>query len=432
MSKFTKFASLLIYGGTLCLSVLSFFTTFYGLKILLDPPLALVGSLGLQIAMLGIAWNLMKIRENRVSYVTVFTITAVFSIFFSFANFDSSLKADLRETEARKSYSEAVRPILNEYMQKARQAVLRVDYQVERLNTLMQMEEEKGWATIVDEGTQDEFIQSVIDGARLMVESWHKTQGTDYRQGSGRGIITDYLKNRHREASNYRQAIQEYISKIDKTSQSFSSDLPVREQFYMANTAWIDFPTNVINNLAQNNYSPPAPPDQINFTERPTTRQQAFMLVINDLFVMDKLTLFALLLAVAIDAVVILIALAGSYAFDDDEQVFNKARRDAAERIKTMLSGDDKDFAGNLQKNIEQFEQASDYGIQLHKMLENYESKKKKFSMTINRPEENTKLKDSKKIVQFNLENIKKRDIDRISEATETKGHKSKRKKIVI
>ncbi|MEE9443168.1 MAG: hypothetical protein V3V99_10945 [candidate division Zixibacteria bacterium] len=428
MSKYTKFASLLIYGGTLCLSVLSFFTTFYGLKIILEPPLALVGSLGLQIAMLGIAWNLMKIRENRISYVAVFTITAVFSIFFSFANFDSSLKVDLRETEARKNYSEAVRPLLNEYIQKGRQASLKGDYQVERLNTLMQMEEEKGWATVVDEGTQDEFIQSVIDGARLMIDSWRASQGTDYRQGSGRGIITEYLINRHQEATNYRQTIQSYIEKIDATSQAFSSDLPVREQFYLANTVWIEFPANVVNNLTQLNYSPPAPPDQINFTERPTTRQQAFMLVINDLLIMDNLALFALLLAIAIDAVVILIALAGSYAFDDDEQVFNKARRDATERIKSILSGNEKDFAGVLRKNIEQFEQASEYGIQLHKMLENYENKKKKFSMTITHPKE--KDKEIKK--RFRLSNIVKHQNVEITEAPEKDNDKPQRKKIVI
>lgn len=40
------------------LSVLSYFTTYYGLAIMLDTPLAIVGSLGLQISMLGVAWEL--------------------------------------------------------------------------------------------------------------------------------------------------------------------------------------------------------------------------------------------------------------------------------------------------------------------------------------------------------------------------------------
>ena len=72
----------LIYVGTLLLSLLSFFTTYHGLKIVVPAPLALLGSLGLQSAMLGIAWNLMRIRTNRWPYLLVFSLAASFSVFF--------------------------------------------------------------------------------------------------------------------------------------------------------------------------------------------------------------------------------------------------------------------------------------------------------------------------------------------------------------
>ena len=62
---FRKNTTLMIYAGTFLISILSFFTTFYGLAILVDKTLALIGSLGLQIALLGIAWNLIRIKENR-------------------------------------------------------------------------------------------------------------------------------------------------------------------------------------------------------------------------------------------------------------------------------------------------------------------------------------------------------------------------------
>ncbi|MEE8577152.1 MAG: hypothetical protein V3T31_07835, partial [candidate division Zixibacteria bacterium] len=82
--------SIMIYGGTLLLSILSFFTTFYGLKIVVSYELALMGSLGLQSAMLGIAWNLIHVNQRRSVYVAVFSLAAIFSIFFSYANFNSN------------------------------------------------------------------------------------------------------------------------------------------------------------------------------------------------------------------------------------------------------------------------------------------------------------------------------------------------------
>jgi hypothetical protein len=61
----SRVASGMIYFGPFLVSVLSFFTTYLGLTIFLDRWLALVGSLGLQTAMLVIAWNLMRIRKRR-------------------------------------------------------------------------------------------------------------------------------------------------------------------------------------------------------------------------------------------------------------------------------------------------------------------------------------------------------------------------------
>ena len=103
-SNATRYTSILIYIGTFLISTLSFFTTYYGLAVFLDKQLALLGSLGLQTAMLGIAWNLMRLRENRAAYVMVFSVAAMFSIFFSYVNFNTGLKGNTRAFEARSAY----------------------------------------------------------------------------------------------------------------------------------------------------------------------------------------------------------------------------------------------------------------------------------------------------------------------------------------
>jgi len=391
LSRFSKFTSGMIYGGTFLLSILSFFTTFFGLKILLAFPLALVGSLGLQIAMLGIAWNLMKIRENRFAYVSVFLTAALFSVFFSYANFDSSLKANTRMHEARREYASAVRPILTEYSSLAKKAALQGQYQVDRLEKLIRLEQEKGWTTVVDEGSKDQFIQSVIDGARLMVKSWKIHSGREYHQGIGRGIIVDYLESSRNRARINLDRIDEYASLLDSVSLQYSGGLPVEDQFELANAARIKFPVGVLAAITSGSCRLPLPPDRADFVEKPVNRQQAFMLVMNDLFEMDYLAAFSLLLAVAIDLIVILMALAGSFILDDEDHLFNRVRRDAAARVNHLPLENTEEFTEALQDNIRRFEKAGEYGLNIMHVLEDYKNEKKKFRITLNRSnEENT------------------------------------------
>ncbi|MEZ5359329.1 MAG: hypothetical protein R3F48_10925 [Candidatus Zixiibacteriota bacterium] len=399
ISKLSKLTSFMIYGGTFLLSVLSFFTTYYGLTILLDKPLALMGSLGLQIAMLGIAWNLMKIRENRASYVIVFMLTALFSMFFSYANFDSSLKANTRATEARREYAEAARPVLNQLAQMTREGAVRGEYQVSRIAKLIELEEDKGWATVVDEGSRDEFVQSVIDGARLMVDSWKTRQGADYRQGKGRGIIADYLHSRRSQAEGLLTDLIEYQKLVDSISLAYSSEQPVEKQYGLVNRAFVEFPTSAYTALTADTKIIPSPPPQIEFIEKPLNRQQAFMLVIQDLLTFDYLAFFSLLLAVSIDLIVILMALAGSYALDDDEHVFNRVRTDANRRVKNIAEDDHDEFIKALKDNIRQFEEASEYGLQLQKVLEEYKTKKKNFKITLKGETETTNPRNTVSVV---------------------------------
>ncbi len=156
----------MIYLGTFLISILSFFTTLYGLVIIVDFRLAVIGSLGLQLAMLGIAWNVMRIRQGRIVYVAVFAMAAFFSIFFSYANFDAALKGKTRTVEARGDYHLAAQPVLAERLAWAQKAGLAGRYQVGRIGDLMEMEREKGWSVFIDECSKDPVVQKIIDGAR--------------------------------------------------------------------------------------------------------------------------------------------------------------------------------------------------------------------------------------------------------------------------
>ena len=376
----------MIYGGTFLVSVLSFLTTYQGLCIFLDKWLAFIGSLGLQTAMLGIAWNLMRFRVNRIMYTGVFMMVACFSIFFSYVNFNTRLKGSVRSQEVRAAYAEAARPILAEYASMTKYAVVQAKYQAERLGALRSMEEARGWATIIDEGSNDPFIQSVIDGARRTVDSWNRSQGTDYRQGSGRGIILDYLGNWDRQIRSSLEAVEEYAEKLDTIGVQLRSDVSVGDQYDRLNWASVHFPIAEYTRITSEPPTLPAPPFTAGYIERPSSGQQALNLVIADLWHPDRLTLFSLIFAFVIDFLVIVMALSGSHVVSNLDFVLAKLERDAADRLKRLPLDDPDRFSKSLRDNIDRLRRASEYGRDLEEVLHEVQSTRGR--IRLNRGEE--------------------------------------------
>ncbi|MBU0982534.1 MAG: hypothetical protein KKA42_01590 [candidate division Zixibacteria bacterium] len=373
--------SSMIYLGILLISVLSFFTTYAGLAIFLAKPLALIGSLGLQTAMLGIAWNIMRVRQSRAAYALVFASAAAFSIFFSYANFSSSLKGNTRAHEARAGYAEASRPVVREFATVARQALARAEYQEKRVTDLLELEDTKGWATIVDEGSNDPVVQEIIDGARRTVDSWQQRQGTSYRQGAGKGIISNYLASWRNQVQNNLWAVGKYVHAIDSLALMLNSNLPVTEQYDLVNYAVVNFPTAAYAMITTETPSLPEPPFPSDFVEKPANGQQALMLVIADLYPMDRLTFFSLLFAFVIDFIVIVMAICGSLIMDEQEYVFDRVEKDSAERIRKMNLDDPGHFAGQLDQNIQRMRHAGNYGKELGNVLEDIKANRQRLTL---------------------------------------------------
>jgi len=365
----SRVATLMIYAGTFLVSVLSFFTTYMGLAIFLDKWLALIGSLGLQTALLGIAWNLMHMKKNRMSYATVFGMVAVFSMFFSYVNFNTRLKGELRTQEARAEYADAARPVLRDHALQAKKAVAQSEYQVQRLTGLLEMEEISGWATVIDEGSEDPFLQSVIDGARRTVDSWHENQGTEYRQGSGRGIIVDYLRNWQKQINGHRAAMEKYTKSLDSVALLLDSELPVKDQYDMVNFASVNFPLSEYRLIQATEPVLAEPPFTSDYVERPTNGQQALSLVIADLASIDRLTGFSLLFAFVIDMMVLVMALCGSRATGGLDMIFSRVAHDASQRLKKLSTENPEEFTQSMRENIEWFRRASQYGKDLEQVL---------------------------------------------------------------
>lgn len=362
----------MFYIGAALISVLSFFTTLSGLAIVLPNWLALVGSLGLQTAMLGIAWNMIGLKENRAAYATVFTVAAVFSVFFSYANFDANLRDNTRALSARTEYAEAARATLAEYTHPSKEALGRAEYQSQRHEDLLSIEREQGWATMVDEGSRDPFIQATLEGARRTVNSWSESQGRDYRQGNGEGLIVNYLKTRFDMAQSNHRTLDQYVALLDSISAKLTSQKTVYQQFALVNHAAARYPSAVIAATMLNTQSSPiAPPEPGKFVEKASSAQHTLALILDDLFVFDRVTQFSLALALAIDLITLLIALAGGSALHSmsrREEILERVEEETFRRFKNASAEQPEKFNERLQENLERYRLAHSYIDQLDQL----------------------------------------------------------------
>ncbi len=375
--------SLMIYVGTLLVSIFSFFTTYSGLAIFLPNQLALLGSAGLQLAMLGVAWNLMRFKQNRTAYISVFSVASLFSVFFSYANFNISLKEETRSLEARANFSGDAIPAINEYARLSKAASNKGAYQLSRTGDLLRMEQDKGWATVVDEGSNDIVVQSIIDGARRTVLSWKEHQGTGYRQGKGSGIISNYLETESTRLMNNLETVNTYVGIIDSFIMQLDTKGSVKEQYDIVNLAYLKFPVAEIGRIEGGQlFNLPTPPSPANYIEKATNGQQALMLVIQDLYPIDNLTFFSLMFALVIDLIVIVLAISGSQMIDEMDIAFTRAEAEVNRKVKKLQLSDPVEFERSLNENVQQLRAASRYGEHIGRVKYEFEEAKKRVRMT--------------------------------------------------
>ena len=250
------------------------------------------------------------------------------------------------------------------------------------------MEKDNGWATVVDEGSNDPFIQSVIEGARRTVNSWQTNKGTDYHQGSGKGIITNYLTSWTDQVERNLTALRKYVKTVDSLSLRLGSEMPVKEQYDLVNLAVVLFPLAEHETMTGSQASLSEPPFTADFIESPANKQQAMNLVISDLYPMDQLTFFSLFFAIVIDLIVIVMALCSSQAVDAVEYVFSRVERDAARRLRKIPLDDPREFTRSLKSNLERLRQTSEYSRSLDEVLNEFRTKGRLFRLV--RGEEQT------------------------------------------
>ncbi len=75
-----------LFASTVLLSIVSWYTTYQGMALYLSPWFAFLASLGVQSALVLVAWLVGFTESRRVMLISVYAITAVVSVAFSYVS----------------------------------------------------------------------------------------------------------------------------------------------------------------------------------------------------------------------------------------------------------------------------------------------------------------------------------------------------------
>lgn len=313
-----------LFVATCLLSVVSFYTTQQGMALYLSPWFATLAALGIQVALVMVAWLIGLERSRSALLISVYAITALVSIAFSYVSLHRWFTARERPAEIQRALYDELNAaagktdtLLAEAANKARQYVVALEEMTAA---------ERAHGHISKSGDPDPYL----DAIRQSVAREAQSVGPAYREGSGAGVRytaferhTRLTQEALREIEAARRAIAEWRTNAKPLD-------PSDQQLRSFRAAYDAVPWSTAEQLLGRKLTgKPEPPAYSRFVDRSASSQEDLMLAFTELAgEAGGRSFFALSLAAFIDIVVFLLAFAsGPYLSGSPE---HRWRRGAA------------------------------------------------------------------------------------------------------
>ena len=306
-----------LFVASCLLSIVSWYTTFEGMRLYLSVWFSVLASLGIQTALVLVAWLIgfsSSIRHHgrRPLLIGVYIVTAVVSIAFSYTSLYTWFSARERPaTIERRLYD-----TLNDSAGQTRRLLTAaIDEQQKHILALQEMTEaEKTHGLISRAQDADPYLASI----RAAVAREAQTYAENYKEGAGTGVrysaFDRYTKLAQASLAQMQGAQTELTSFVsnNKPLDSTQQQLEAYRQVY-ASVPWNDMEQA----LHSGQLAKPPMPVYSEFVDRTVSGQEDLLVAFEELFTAPTSRhIFALMLAAFIDLVVFLLAFAtGPYFF---------------------------------------------------------------------------------------------------------------------
>jgi hypothetical protein len=306
-----------LFVASCLLSVVSWYTTFEGMRLYLLVWFSILASLGIQTALVLVAWLIgfsssTRHHGRRPLLIGVYIVTALVSIAFSYTSLYTWFSARERPAVIERKLYDALN---DSAAQTRRLLTAAIDEQQKHVLALEEMTQAERTHGLISRA-QD--ADPYLAGIRTAVAREAQTYAVDYKEGAGPGV-------RYSAFDRYTKLAQESLVQMQRSQTELATfvsnnkpldatqqQLEAFRQVY-ANVPWPDMEQA----LHSGQLAKPPMPAYSDFVDRTVSGQEDLLVAFEELFTAPTSRhVFALMLAAFIDLVVFLLAFAtGPYFF---------------------------------------------------------------------------------------------------------------------
>lgn len=198
-----------LFVASALLSVVSWYTTQRGMALYLSPWLSVLASLGIQSALVLVAWLVGLTRSRRALLVAVYVITSVVSVAFSYVSLHTWFSSRQRPAVVRRQLYDALVDAAGRSQVLLAAAVAEGQRHVVALDQMSATERAHGYVS--RSGDMDPWLATV----RGSVADEAGGLGTPYPEGAGSGL-------RHAAFERHARIARQTVARLERARETFA------------------------------------------------------------------------------------------------------------------------------------------------------------------------------------------------------------------
>ena len=306
-----------LFVASCLLAIVSWYTTFEGMRLYLSIWFSALASIGVQTALVLVAWLIgfsSPARDvgRRTLLIGVYVVTAIISIAFSYTSLYTWFSARERPATIERKLYDMLAESAGQIQKLVTSGIAEQQKHVLALQEMTEAEKTHGHISRAQDA--DPYLASV----RAAVAREGQTYAENYKEGSGEGV-------RYTAFDRYTKIAQQSLADMQRSQSQLADFLtktkpldPTEKQLQAYRQAYDNVPwTGLEQALHAGTLEKPPVPAYSDFVDRTVSGQEDLLVAFEELFTAPTPRhVFALLLAAFIDVIVFLLAFAsGPYFF---------------------------------------------------------------------------------------------------------------------
>jgi hypothetical protein len=310
-----------LFVSSVLLSIVSWYTTQQGMALYLSPWFSLLASLGVQSALVLVAWLVGVSESRRGLLVAVYAVTAVVSIAFSYVALHTWFASHERPAAIERALYDELNASAGKAQEPVTAAIAEGQRHVLALEEMTAAEKAHGYISRATD--QDPYLARVREAVAREAASY----GASYPEGQGAGLRYTAFD---RHAAIARQGVAR-LQESQKALADFRAGLkpldPTEQQLRAYRQVFDAIPWNDVRDTLHAPVEPPPVPAYSDFVDRTATGQEDLIVAFTELLAAPTSRhVLAFTLAAFIDVVVFLLAYAsGPFFFGAPEERWVRA-----------------------------------------------------------------------------------------------------------